>query len=524
MNEIRVLAKSAEEAIAKIRDRTLLTQRGSRYVVVRRNFWWLVWVLVCVGIAVGAGRPLLALALLATPVAFRFLGRLLKSAYGLLLLAFVVAFAVYQIVAVVPKITRFLEGTTYKFISGDGARIIPHSGDVVRLYAQDDFYIGARLKSEGETVYPGERLLIADFAKEVVELAQMQEQVRPREAYVDLLLSQHLRERRQTRTDLQVRELERKQVGFEKEQFERQAPGGESTLEGYRKLLERGLISKREFRDIEREYQRLKTTHEQLGLQERQLSAQLGTGQQGDVLEQEYRYEKAQTDFLKFRTQSQREWLTHLAYVAAPGKAKDRGRSGGVLGPNPGGVDLPGETGVGLSESKEPGWSHGELIYLAGSRSTSQVKRGELVAEIWVGAQRKRIGLQLPRAKMVGVEVGSPVNFMLDEEVGDFDAVVYGRVEKIRSGSGSENFWIEAGALTVAAQDKSLDDFPVGLAGGYRIGLHPISHKEKYLKIKDDAQSLGAMWNSFLKYFGRYLQREAGEDFIAAPPGDGERD
>lgn len=518
MNEIRVLAKSAEEAIVKIRDRAFLVQRGNRYLLVRRTFWWVVWVLVCLGIALAAGRPLLALALLATPLAFRYLGRLLKSAYGLLLLAAIVAFAVYQVVALVPKISRFLEGTTYKFISGEGARIIPHSGDLVRLYAQDDFFIGARLKSEGETVYPGERLLIADFAKEVMELEQRQEEVRPREAYVDLLLSQHLNKRRHIRTDLEVRGLERKQVGFEKEQFERQAPGGESTLEAYRKLLDRGLISKREFRDVEQEYERLKTTYEQLGLEERQLSAELGDSEAGNVLEQEYRYEKAQTDFLKFRTQSQREWLTNLAYVAAPGRSPDRSSAGRVLDANPGGVARAGEAGGGLAEaSREPGWSHGELIYLAGSRSSSQVKRGELVAEIWVGERRKRIGLELPRGKMVGIEIGSPVNFMLDEEVGDFDTVVYGRVKKIRSGSGS-SFWIEAGSLTVAPDDKTLDDFPVGLAGNYRIGLHPISHREKYLKIKDEAQSLGAMWDSLREYLSRYLQREAGEDFIATPP------
>ena len=513
MNEIRVLAKSAEEAIVKIRDRAFLAHRGSRYVQLRRNFWWVVWVLVCLGIAVGLSRPVAGVVLVVIPLGFRFLGRLLKSVYGLLLLALLVAFTLYQLLAMVPKVSRFLEGTTFKFISGDGAQIIPHTGDVVRLYAQDDFFIGSRLRSEGETVYPGERLLIADFAKEVVELAQLQEQVRPREAYVDLLLSQHLRERRQTRTELQVRELERKQLGFEKGQFERQTPGEASTLDAYRKLLDRGMISKREFREVEREYERLKTSHAQLGLKERQLSSELGAGKTSNVLEHEYRYEKAQTDFLKFRTESHREWLTHLAYVAAPGQAKDRDRTGGVLDTNPGGVALPG-----LAESKEPGWSHGELIHLAGSRSTSHVKRGQLVAEIWVGAQRKRIGLELPRSKMVGVEIGSPVNFMLDEEVADFDAVVYGRVEKIRTGSGSGNFWIEAGSLTVAASDRTLDDFPVGLAGGYRIGLHPISHKEKYLRIKDDAQSLGAMFDSLLAYLSRYLQREAGEDFMAEPP------
>ena len=299
--------------------------------------------------------------------------------------------------------------------------------------------------------------------------------------------------------------------------FEREVPNAESALDGYRKLLERGLILQREFHDIEREYERLKTSHEQIGLQERQLSAELGDDG-GDVLEKEYRYEKAQTDFLKFRTQSQREWLTHLAYVAAPVHSRDS-KSGQVLGTGPAGMDLDAEAGTGLATvSNEPGWNRGELIYLAGSRSTSQVRRGELVAEIWVGAQRKRIGLELPRAKMVGIEIGSPVNFMLDEEVGDFDAVVYGRVERIRSGSGSENFWIEAGSLTVAGKDKTLADFPIGLAGSYRIGLHPISHKEKYLKIKDEAQSLGAMWDSLRDYFRSYLRREAGEDFIASSP------
>ena len=97
---------------------------------------------------------------------------------------------------------------------------------------------------------------------------------------MDLLLSQHLYQRRETRTQLQVSELERKQVGFEKEQFE-EIIGGESTLEGHRTLLESGLISKREFRDIEREYERLKTTHAQLGLEERQLTAELGKGKDG---------------------------------------------------------------------------------------------------------------------------------------------------------------------------------------------------------------------------------------------------
>ena len=519
MNEIRVLAKSAEEAIVKIRDRAFLAERGRRYLLVRRNFWWVVWVFVCLGIALAAGHPFVALTLLVAPLASRVLSRLLKSAYGLVLLAAIVAIVVYQVVSVVPKISRFLEGATYKFVSGDGARIVPHSSDMVRLYAQDDFFISARLKSEGQTIYPGERLLIADFAKEVVELAQLEEEVRPREAYVDLLLSQHLRERQQASTELQVRTLERQQIGFEREQFERQAASGESALEGYRKLFERGLILEREFRDVEREYERLKTSHEQLGLEERQLSAELGDGEGGDVLEQEYRYEKAQTDFLKFRTQSQREWLTHLAYVAAPSHSRDRTKSGQVLGRSPAGADLDAEAIAGLTTaSNAPGWNHGELIYLAGSRSTSHVRRGELVAEIWVGEQRKRIGLELPRAKMVGIEIGSPVNFMLDEEVGGFDSVVHGRVERIRSGSGSENFRIEVGSLTVAGKDKTLDDFPVGLAGSYRIGLHPISHREKYLKIKDEAQSLGAMWDSLRDYLRRYLRREAGEDFIASPP------
>jgi multidrug resistance efflux pump len=508
MNEIRVLAKSAEEAIIRIRQRAALSQHGSRYLVVRRYFWWVVWIFVCLALAVVAGHPTLALVLLVAPMTFTILGRLLKSAYGLLLLAAVVAFALYQVVAIVPRISRFLEGTTYKFISGDGALIIPHSGDVVRLYAQDDFFIGARLKSEGSTVYPGERLLIADFAKETVELAQLQEEVRPREAYVDLLLSQHLRERQQTQTQLQVQTLERKQVAFEKEQFERQAAGGKSPLEKYRDLLDQGLISQREFGDIEREYERLKTSHEQLGLQERQLSAVLGGDKPDDVLAQEYRYEKAQTDFLKFRSESQRQWLTHLAYVAAPGRFPDQSSPGQDLAPEADGAAAQGETG----------WSRGKLIHLAGSRSTTHVRRGELVAEIWVGAQRKRIGLELPRSKMVGVEIGSPVNFMLDNEVGDFDAVVFGRVEKIRAGSGSKDFWIEAGSLTVPAKDKTLDDFAVGLAGSYRIGLHPVSHKEKYLKIKDEARSLGDMWDSLLGYIGQYARREAGEDFIVLPP------
>ena len=146
------------------------------------------------------------------------------------------------------------------------------------------------------------------------------------------------------------------------------------------------------------------------------------------------------------------------------------------------------------------------------------MRRGDLVAENWVGAQRKRIGLELPRGKMVGVEIGSPVNFMLDEEVGGFDAVIFGRIEKIRSGSGSGNFWIEVGDLTVPAKGKSLEDFAVGLAGNYRIGLHPVSHKEKYLKVKDEAQSLGEMWDSLVGYIGRYARRETGEDFIASPP------
>ena len=507
MNEIRVLAKSAEEALVRIRKRAVLTQRGSRYLMVRRYFWWMVWVFVCLALAVVASRPLMALALVAAPLAFRLVSRLLKSAYGLVLLAAVVAFGLYQIVAVVPKISRFLEGTSYKFISGDGARIIPHSGDVVRLYAQDDFFIGARLKSEGDTCRPGERLLIADFAKEAVELAQLEEQVRPREAYVDLLLSQHLRERQQTRTELQVQTLERELIGFEKEQFERQAASGESTLEKYRDLLNQGLISQREFSDIEREYERLKTSHEQMGLQERHLSSVLGGDKPSDVLEQEYRYEKAQTDFLKFRTESHRQWLPHLAYVATPGRSADQSGPAQDLMPDDG-----------TAPKSEPSWTRGTLLHLAGSRSTAHVRRGDLVAEIWAGAQRKRIGLELPRGKMLGVEIGSPVNFMLDEEVGGFDAVIFGRIEKIRSGSGSQNFWIEVGGLTVPAKDKTLEDFAVGLAGNYRIGLYPVSHKEKYLKIKDEAQSLGEMWDSLTGYIGRYARRETGEDFMASPP------
>jgi hypothetical protein len=163
-------------------------------------------------------------------------------------------------------------------------------------------------------------------------------------------------------------------------------------------------------------------------------------------------------------------------------------------------------------------WSCGKLVHLAGSRSSSQVRRGDLVAEIWVGEQRKRIGLELPRAKMVGVEIGSPVNFMLDEEVGDFGAVVHGRIEKIQSTRGSDNFWIEAGGLAVVGEESSLGDFPIGLAGNYRIGLHPISHKEKYLKIRAEARSLGEMWSALRQYATAYVRREAGEDFVADPP------
>ena len=50
MNEIRVLAKSAEEAIVRIRQRATLTERGSRYLLVRRYFWWVVWIFVCFGL------------------------------------------------------------------------------------------------------------------------------------------------------------------------------------------------------------------------------------------------------------------------------------------------------------------------------------------------------------------------------------------------------------------------------------------------------------------------------------------
>ena len=509
MKEKRVLARTKYEAIARIREQAALAKRGGRYHLVRRYFWPLVWGLLCICVALVAGRPLAALVLLALPFGLRLLRRLMKTAYGLLMLAGVVAYVLYQVGSVVPKVGRFLEGTTFKFVSGNGARVIPHSGDVIRLYAQDDVFIGGRLKSVGDTVYPGDRLLIADFAKELMELQELQESVRPQEAYLDFQLSQHEREREETQTRLKDRELEREQVGFEKGRFERQAVEGLSALEAYRGLLNRGLISQREFLDLEREYERLKTTQQQLGLEVTQLSAALGEEKEKDLLTREYRYEKARTDFLKFRAESQRRWLTHLAYIAAPGSGPDRFEAGEE-------IDYSVPAGL-APEGADRSWSSGTLIYLAGSHSSSQVRRGDLVAEIWVGRQRKRIGLELPQEKMMGIEIGSPVNFMLDEEVGDIGEVVHGRIEKIRQGRDSKSFWIEAGELATVREGDSLDRFSIGLAGNYRIGLRPISHKEKYLKIRSEARSLGEMWASLRQYAAAYVRRQAGEDFVVDP-------
>ena len=555
MRDISVLAKNADEAIVKIRQHAERTRRRGRYFLVRHYFWWLLWALVCGGVALDTGRPLAALGLLLAPVALLLLGRFMKTAYGLVFLAACMAYMLYQVGSVVPKIHRFLEGTTYKFISGKGALIVPHSGDVIRLYSQDDFYIGAQLKSIGDNVYPGERLLIADFAKEVVDLAQLQEAVRPREAYVDYLLAQHLRKQDETRIQLKVSELERQQLDFEKAQFEEPTAKERSTMEAYRKLLESGLVSKQEFWEIEREYERLKTAYQQLGWQEKQLAMGLEQPQERSVLTQEYHYEKAKVDFLKFHAESQRKWLAQITYIAAPGNRTAPSLS--LENPSPaagnsrpqgrlrlraqlhadsihfrqeaaesapkGEVALPQMDPTAEPAADNPGemirkWERGQLIYLAGSRSSSQVRRGELVAEIWVGQQRKRIGFELPRTKMVGVTIGSPINFMLNEEVGDFDAIVHGRIQKIRSYPQKNTFWIEAGDLRVVSQGQSLADFSLGLAGNYRIGLRPISHKEKYLKISDEAQSLGEMWASLRAHLKQYVRREAGEDFVVTPP------
>ena len=529
MKNIRVMARSPEEAMAWIRRSAEQTGRGDRYLLVQRYFWWVVWVLVCGGVALPAGRPVMALLLLAAPFALKLASRLLRTAAGLVILAAVVAYALFQVVALVPRTHDFLEGTTYKFVSGEGAVIIPHSGDVVRLYAQDDLYIGIRLKSLGDTVRPDEHLVIADFAKEVVELAEMREAIGPRQAYVDYLLARQSRSLEETRLQLEVSQLEREQVAFERDRFEQPLTQGLSRMAAYRKLLEQGLLSGREFDEIEKEYERLKTQHAQLGWQQQRLAMDLDGAEGRDVLDKQYAYEKSQVDYLRFRTDLQRKWLGQLAYIDAPARvtaeyldALSPPAGASTLQPphNPGySLRLEGPAGEDVPRPRAREWTIGTLVYLAGSRRSSQVRRGELVAEIWVGEQRKRVGLALPRAKMVGIGLGSPVNFILDQEVAGLDAVVHGQIEKIRSYRGEDTFWIEAGDLRVVSAKKTLDDFPLGLAGNYRIGLGPISHKEKYLKISGEARTWGETWTSLREYLRKYVQREAGEDFVSTPPG-----
>jgi len=611
MKGIKVLAKNAEEAIVKLRQAAQREKRGMLYVIVRRYFWWLFWVLLCVAVATLGRNTAAAGVMFAIPLGLKLAARFLRTAPGLVAVAGLLAWAVCLGACQLPKVHHFLDVTTYKFVSGNGAIVIPHSKDVVRLYAQDDFYIGDYLKKTGQTVRPGEKLLVADLSREVKQLMEMQQSLQPKEAYTDYLLAENRRKREEAKLQMKVNALKQQQVAFEKRQFDRPSAEGLSMVEAHRKLLEKRLISQKEFAALERDYEQLKSAQERLAVQREVLDLDLSDPAGTDLFDSRYAFERAQADQLRYRTESNREWLKRIAFVAAPSgesnafltrllqepgglgrpasaqhpaspeqspdathwdknsesspKArKGAPRSLAQLSPSVGDRDpwsyygtvsdpssaLDAQqferehfaslgTGDGTydfgshyydprwqapdrkhnpEDTKE--WEEGEIIYLAGSRSSNQVRRGELVAEIWKGEKRKRIGISLPRSKMVGIDIGTPVNFLLDEEVGDFDSVVYGKVVKIRQYPDRDTFWIEAGDLAVMGKDKALADYPIGLSGNYRIGLRPITHKEKYLKVKDEAQDFRTMCSSVWRYLLDYARHMAGEDFVPEPPKD----
>ena len=566
MKPLKVFAKSAEEAIVKIRETAEKEKRGALYIIVRRHFWWLLWTCLCGCVAWLAQRPGTALVMAAVPLALLVAVRLMRTAVGLVALTALLAWAIFTAACQAPKVHHFLDLTTYKFVTGSEAIVIPYSGDVVRLYAQDDFYIGDHLKKVGQNVTPGERILVADMSREVGKLAEMEQAVRPQAAYAEYLLSQNRRKMEEARIRAKLSAAKQRQLAFERAQFEKPSRQGQSLLATYRKLVEKGLMSQQEFAGIEKEYERLKSEQEQIGWEMKLLALDVDRPEGTEVFQKQHEFESARVELLKYRTESQREWLRNVAFVTAPNgesyaslsellrepeDAGDGRRSKPVRGPA---APFPGDPGLatapngslmtlasngylghrpderpdsvpwlnrrskGDKAAVERTWSEGELIYLAGSRSSSQVKRGELVAEIWTGQKRKRIGISIPRSKMVGINLGTPVNFLLDEEVGDFDSVVYGKVKKIRQYPDRDTFWLEAGDLKVMGGERELEEFPIGLSGNYRIGLRSISHKEKYLKVKGEAASLKDIWSSVWQHLVAYTRHVAGEDFIAEPP------
>ena len=611
MNGIKVLAKNAEEAIVRIRETAVKEKRGVLYVVVKRYFWWLFWILLCLTVAALGRSPAAAGIMLAVPVGLKLAIRFLRTAPGLVAVAALLAWAAYLGACQFPKVHHFLDVTTYKFVSGSGAIVVPHSKDVVRLYAQDDFYIGDYLKKTGQTVRPGERLLVADLSREVKQLMEMQQSLQPKEAHTDYLLAENRRKREEAKLQLKLNDLRQQQVAFETRQFEKPSTDGLSMMEAHRKLLEKRLISQTEFAALEKSYEQLKSEQQRLAVQRESLDLDVSNPAGTELFDSRYALERAQVDQLRYRTESNREWLKRVAFVSAPtGESnafltqllrepeglgrparaerparpepapgathwdknqepspkarKGAPRSLAHLSPSVGdrvpwsyygmvsdsATDLdarqferehfaslgagdgPRDFGGHYYDPRGPDpdrkdnaqdaqeWQEGEIIYLAGSRSSSQVRRGELVAEIWKGEKRKRIGLALPRAKMVGIDIGTPVNFLLDEEVGDFDSVVYGKIVKIRQYPDQDTFWIEAGDLAVMGQDKTLADYPLGLSGNYRIGLRPVTHKEKYLKVKGEARDFRTMCSSVWRYLANYARHMAGEDFVPEPPKD----
>jgi len=602
MKPLRVLARSAEQAIVKIRKAADREDHGTFYVLIRRYFWWVTWVLLCLAIAWHLHRPGAGALMLAAPVGLLLVLRLLRTAPGLVLLAGALAWASCLAVQQTTQVERFLGAATYKFISGQGATIIPHPDDTVRLYAQDDLYVAQRLKKVGDTVKPAECVLVADLSREIRQLAEAEQAIAPMAAHADYLVAQDRRRRKEAQLQLELNALKRKQTAFERAQLERPSGDGRSMMQKYRALLGKGLLPRQEFDAIEKEYERLKSESKRLATERRLLELELAAPPEMDVPGKRLDLEAARVELLGYQAESQRQWLVRTALVRAPsGEAnvlltqllrasrhapggsgaspsedraaweRPRSRNGEHDGSadertpalsrsvpwtattirGPFAIDLGGpdldrlsqegyqpvayrnvcradwESGGGRSREvgdlrpiKGKVWREGKIIYLAGSRLASRVARGELVAEIWTGRQRKRIGISLPRAKLAGVRPGGPVNFLLDEEVSDFDTIVYGTVKKIRQEPGSDSFWIEAGDLSVRGDELTLDHLRLGLSGDYRIGVRPITRKEKYLKVKGEAKGFGEIWASARRYLWQYARRMAGEDFVSGPPGD----
>jgi len=596
MNKIKVFAKNAGEAITKIRKEAAEERKGTLYVLLKRHFFWIFWAFMCAFVAFGSGRPDTGAFMMAAPILLLLAIRLLKTAPGIILLAAGLAYGLYLVSAQVPRAQKFLEGTTYKFVSGKGAVIIPDGKDVVRLYAQDDFYAGDYMKKTGDTVRPGDLLIIANLSREIQQLEDDKRALEPRQAYLEHLLAEnhrteaeHKREQKRTRLQMKMNTLSRQQVAFEKKRFEKPTKENNSMMDAYRRLLKKGLISQQDFFELEKEYRRLEKDYKRLEVENELLAVEKTDAEEMRVLEKKYQFERANVEHLMARLRSKKQWLKQIVFVTAPG-AETNSTFGKLLAPDP----VPGLSGpandsenhngqgtaqnsandsaalraqlastgllspwnghvlqvsyhpeidpwklqpdraparkkgngryhkvprksesAGLQKSLERPWSDGEIIYLAGSRSSNFIRRGELVAEIWTGQKRRRIGLELLRSKMVGIKVGTMVNFLMDEEVGDIDSVLYGTIAKIRQYPDEETFWIESSDLKLFGGERNLEQYPLGLAGNFRIGIRSITHKEKYLKVKGEAKSIGEMVDGLRDYLVKYVKHMTGEDFIA---------